>query len=231
MQMLEIKDCARFIAYAHSKVMIKGWLDIVKDYAHKKDDKAGPAVRSWYINMVKGKSFQDSLVRMKVRFPACVESLLIQGYESSVLDQVLRDMNAAFKKHYRMKELYDALSLMVNEMAIKPKSAYICQGCLMRELERILKRAKLERAHEIVFEQEGDKFFIQRYLGPKAVTYIEPCHSKTYKSLLRSIIDWSETSGKIHIANHCYKIVNKGNKRYSLSADETFLILSFISEI
>ena len=228
MPTLEVNKCAGFIAYAHLKVKTTRWLGILKEYAQKHEDASGLAVGSWYENMKKGKPFQDSLVKMKVRFPACVESLLIQGYESSVLDYVLKDMNTAFKKHYRTKDIYDALSLLVDEQATKPKSVYICQGCMIREIERILKRAKLERAHEIIFEQDDDKYFIQRYLGPKAVTYIEPCHSKTYKTMMIYLNAWSESHKLIKLAKRFYKIVKSGDKRYLLSDNKISLSLSFI---
>lgn len=224
---MEIAKCAGFIAYASSKISKTGWLVILQEYSRKHDDATGRAVKSWHGNLRKGFAFQDSIMKMNARFPACLESLLIRGYESSTLDYVLHAIYKVFKSHTGSNEIYDALSLLHDEQAIKPKSEYICQGCMMRDLGKIINRAKLEQAGEVVFEQEKDKFFIQRYLGPKAITYREPCHSKTYNTILKYLREWSRNKKKVKIANDFFGIKCFNKRTYILCCGKNKLIFSF----
>lgn len=226
MKYLELKDCAGFISYA--KPCDRGWLEILQGYAGKGQSPEEQAVGSWYDGMSRGKTFQDSLRAMKPAFPLCLQTLLVIGFENSWMDYVLKDIDDIYKSTSGTKDLYDDLSLLVDKYNSGPKSEFICDGCLLRELDRIIARVRLEKAGEVLFEQDGERFFIQRYLGPKAVTYAEPCHSKVYKTLIKYFEECSNNREAIVLSGDRYQIKKTPDEKYCLYNNDMSVLMSFI---
>lgn len=227
MKSLAIKDCVGFIEFARAKVQTVGLLLILKEYSEHRDDAGGVAVRSWYQNMSEDKSYRDAITGMSPRFHPGIEQIVIGSIESSCLDYALTDMNNILKLSMSEEAMAENLTRLVNKYTYGWSTEFICDGCLMRELERIMRRARTEEAYEIIFEQDGENFFIHKYLGPKAVKYIEPCHSKVYATLLFKMKELSASGNPLNIVNTSYSVQKKQDTVFTLTADDSSLTLTF----
>ncbi len=227
MKPLSIRDCAEFIAFALSRVQTTGLLLILREYAERPDDGSTAAVCSWVQNMRDGKSYGDAISGMSPRFHPAVERILIDALEHSCLDYALADLNDILRQTAPEQELLGHLTRLVNKYAGGMSTIFICGGCLMRELEHILKRAQLEQAYEIIFNQDGKQYFTQTYLGPKAVTYREPCHSLVYATLLHTLKESSAAGRPLEISTTHFAVKQSAELSFTLSNVGSTLVLTF----
>lgn len=227
MQRLTIKECAGFIAHALSKIETEGFMGILKQFQECNPNDAGEAIHSMYQNLCDGKSFQEAIYGMQIRFPPCIEEILVKSIENSTLDYALANMNKLYNSDYSEEGLFEHMSRLVDAYEGNLQSEIICHECLMREFEKIMKRAETEKAYEILFEQDGELYFIQRYLGIKPVKYIEPCHSKTYKTLLGQLNEMSAKGSSVTLWNNKYYAQSIGENRHRLFNDNVSLIMTF----
>jgi hypothetical protein len=227
MTTLALKECLEFAEFAVSKIESLGWLEILKEFSLSGNNNVGQAIGQWFNNLRNGQTYQESVANMQIRFPSSIESLLVLGIENSILDVVLRDMVSILKKNDGTAPASKALDLLLRQLSQNPKSPFICLGCLMRELERIVARATLEKAREIVFEQDGERYFIQRYLGPKVVTYIEPCHSKIYNTLVKQFADWTKNKERVRLLECEFTVDRIAENIYRLTNPDHFFDFSF----
>ncbi|MBU1355119.1 MAG: hypothetical protein KJ620_00950, partial [Candidatus Edwardsbacteria bacterium] len=144
MSVLEITECKEFIIQANSLATQKGLLLILNKYSEQQNNPASNAIRSWYQNMVDGKSYQDAIEGMSLRFPPSIEQVLIKSIENSCLDYALADLSDIFMLTETDDELIEGLGRLVDKYMNGMNSEIICEDCLIREMEKILRRAYLE---------------------------------------------------------------------------------------
>jgi len=155
-------------------------------------DGTGPArdvACSLYESLTRGRAFQDAIAEARPALPPAVRELLSLGCQRSELDRVLSDMLKAYEAAQGEGEAGRSLDLLLERWRRCPSGSSICDGCLERTLDKILRRADLEEAHEVILEQEGESFFHQWYIEAKPVHVIEPSHSMAYQSVLRALSD------------------------------------------
>lgn len=223
---VNIKDCEDFISFFYSKIEIEGLMNILSQYKSKENIKdLDLAVDSLYQNLINGLSFQDSIKNMSFKFPLCIEDILINSIENSVLDYALKDMYYSYKESKIEDDLYDSLSLINDKYSNNFKTEIICEDCFYNEFEKILKRAEIENSYEIYLEQEKEKYFIQGYVGNKYIKYIEPSHSKTYNTILKKLHE--NYNSKLHIYNKEIFIDKIKENEFVISYNNIFIKIIF----
>ena len=128
------------------------------------------------------------------RCPRNVQDLLVLGTERGVLDWILADVLKAYEAADDEESLARQMCQVFDQWQGRPASSIICTGCMERELDKILRRAKVEQAREVILEQEEERFFHQWYVEAKPVHVIEPSHSLTYRTILKTLSDAAEAS-------------------------------------
>jgi hypothetical protein len=224
---LSLTDCADFIGFALSKVQTTGLLLILKEYGELHSEACGAAVGSWYQNIREGKSFRDAIVGMSPRFHLSIEHILIESMEKSCLDHALADMNDILKRTDSEEAIFEGMTRLVNKYTYSMDSEFICDGCFMRCLERIMRRAEVENAYEIIFEQDGERYFIQKFLGPMAVKYIEPCHSKVYSTLLSKFKELSSDGKPFELLGVQYTVRKRRDNTFTMERADSILAMTF----
>ncbi|MFN4152134.1 MAG: hypothetical protein ACK4IX_14430, partial [Candidatus Sericytochromatia bacterium] len=220
---LNIEECKEFISYFLSKIETEGLMRILKDYIQISERKITIAIKSLYDNLSKNISFQNSIREMAIKFPLCLEDILINSIENSVLDYALKDLNNILENNYSESDSLEDISRLVDKYANNLKTDIICEDCLLNELEKILKRAEIEKAYEIRLEQDNEKYFIQNYIGIKSVKYTEPSHSKTYKTLLMKFNKLSKNIDSLLLFRKNIYIRKIEEMKFTLSYDENFI--------
>jgi hypothetical protein len=186
------------------------------------------AVQSWYQNMVAGHAIQTALVMMQPKFSPAIEALLIHSIEQGKLDYALHDMLKLYHAATTEEELYRELSRLISFYDFPVSNEVICEGCLKRELRKLLTRAQLEEAYEVILEQDGEYFFHQKYLGIKLVQYKEPCHSKVYHTLRKTFTEQARTSLQLMIGNEAWHVAQEQDETFLLSHEKTQLFVTFM---
>lgn len=125
---------------------------------------------SWYEGMLAGATPEDALRAAEPPFPPAVVALLLEGFKSGQLDVVVQELLAL--------PVHDepALSALLAALRDRPPGTAICDGCLRRDLDRLLRRARLEGATEARIGMANDSFHTmeQRFAGIKPITLLEP---------------------------------------------------------
>jgi hypothetical protein len=169
-----------------------GLTEFLRVFARNGTGFAREAASSIYESLTRGKAFEEAIAEVRPALPPPVRELLILGCQRGELDRVLADMLAA----YRTAEGEAATGLRMNALLEQWRrcsaGTQICGWCLDRALDKIMRRAALEEAHEVILEQEGERFFHQWYVEAKPVHVIEPSHSMTYKTILHALSDAAE---------------------------------------
>lgn len=227
MKRLNIKECENFISFFLSKIEKEGLMHILHEYQGLNKNNVNVAISSLYQNLTEGLSFQDSIKEMKIKFPLCIEEILIKAIENSTLDSALNDMEKILKSNYSEYELFDCMSRLLDEYNDNLKTEIICDGCFLNEFEKVLKRAEIEKAYEIIFEQDGEKYFIQRYIGIKSVKYMEPCHSKTYKTFYVRLEELSKNRNFLFMLNKNFSVHKLEENKFCFFHENISLILMF----
>lgn len=227
MKRLNIKECENFISFFLSKIEKEGLMHILHEYQGLNKNNVCVAIGSLYQNLTESLSFQDSIKGMKIKFPLCIEEIFIKAIENSALDYALTDMEKIFKSNYSEYELFDCMSRLLDEYNDNLKTEIICEGCFLNEFEKVLKRAEIEKAYEIIFEQDDEKYFIQRYIGIKSVKYIEPCHSKTYKTFYVRLEELSKNGNCLSLLNKNFSVQKLKENKYCFSSENISIIMIF----
>jgi hypothetical protein len=228
MKILDNKQTSDFIAFALSNVTATGFVSPLKDYAQANSGSAsGRAVDSLYQNLCQGMCFRDAFAGMIIRFPVLVEDILVTSIEQSILDNALAEMDKIFKTSVSDDETSNGLHCLIDNYNKRSKTETICHGCLIREFENILKRVATESACEIIFEQDGEKYFKQTYIGPNIVRYIAPYHSKIYKTLLVYLKEMSSQANSIDLNGKRYSVQKIDETTFTLLKEQVCLTLTF----
>lgn len=227
MSRLNIKECNHFISYFCSKIENEGLMKILNDYIQISESNINIALKSLYDNLSKNLSFENSIREMEIKFPLCLEEVLISSIENSVLDYALKDLDSILKNNYQELESLEHISRLVDKYTNNLKTDIICEDCLLNELEKILKRAEIEKAYEIRLQQDGEKYFIQNYIGIKSVKYIEPSHSKIYKTLLMKFDEVSKNITFLSLFSKNISIIKIKEMKFTLSYDNNLISIIF----
>lgn len=227
MDRLSIKECELFVKNFLPQMLNVGLIQPLREFADRNRGDLSKAIKSWYKRMKEGKAIQDSIQEMYPRFPQSIEKLFLLGAEQSILDHVLADMIKIYDENDSEEALLTDMSLLVDRYQNEPSSDFICQGCFERDFDRIIQRATVENASEVIFEQEGERFFHQKYIGVKIIHIIEPCHSKTYKTILHKLREYAESGLSFVVSNNNYNCERIDEKQFKLTGSKNPLILSF----
>jgi len=228
MEILDHKHTADFISFALSKIETAGFVSPLKEYAQANRGNASDrAVDSLYQNLCQGMCFRDAFATMKIRFPVLVEDILVTSIEQSILDYALAEMDKIFKTSDSDYEISNSLHCLIDNYNKRSKTETICHGCLIREFENILKRAATESACEIIFEQDGEKYFKQTYIGPNIVRYIAPYHSKIYKTLLAYLKEIPSQANSIDLNGKRHTVQKIEENTFTLLGEQVCLTLTF----
>ena len=160
---VSIKGCGVFIEYFTSKIMSQGLAVPLRDFGAETHNAMGRAIGSWYKGLCRGESLQSAIRKMSPRFPSCVEELLLLACERSILDRVLKDVLVIFHKKSSEQVVIGRLRMLKRIYQNKPKGGIICSACFADELLKIISRARLEKASEVILEQENEEFFHLSY--------------------------------------------------------------------
>jgi hypothetical protein len=142
-----------------------------------------------------------------------------------MLDLVLANMLKVYEAADEEEEAARQMGRVLEQWQSRPAGSLICTGCLQRELGKILRRAELEEAAEVILEQEEERFFHQWYVASKPVHVIEPSHSMAYKSILKALSDAAETSQPLKPWD--LKVLLESPKQFRLVGDGVDLTVLF----
>lgn len=227
MNYLSIKECKPFFEHFLPKMLNVGLMEPLREFADKNNNLLGNAVRSLYEKFRSGKSFQDSICEMTPKFPRCIEELIKLSFKQSNLDSIISEMLIVYEKNDSEEDLLKKMSLLVDKYQNNPDSKFICQNCFERELDKVIKRATIERANEVIFEQEEEFFLHQKYVSVKLVHIIEPSHSKTYRTLQKKLRQSVKDNSPLVISNSKFFVNEIGKNKFQLTGSDTVLTLTF----
>ncbi|MFN8670856.1 MAG: hypothetical protein U0457_02085 [Candidatus Sericytochromatia bacterium] len=226
MNFLTIDECNTFIFFFYSKIEKEGLIDILSSYQNNNKN-ISLAIKSFYDNLVQGLSIKNSIEKMIIKFPPSIETILIKGFENSILDYALKDIKAILELNLLEELKLEKLSRLVDKYNDNIDSEIICEGCFITELEKIFKRIEIEKAFKVIFEQDKEDFLIQKYLGIKMIKYIEPTHSKTYKTILKKLNLLSNKKENLVLLNKYFFVTKENNNNFLIFNDNYQVIFSF----
>lgn len=138
------------------------------------------AARAWHAAMTRGESPESSITSIEPNFPEPVGELFRQGLSSGALDYVVEDMMSAVgdpnPRH--------ALGRLLDQYRRKAPATVVCEGCVAREIVRMLDRAKLEQAVEVRIRWDQSGFIEQRYFGVYVITVRQPGRESILSAML-----------------------------------------------
>ena len=160
MKRLGIEDCRTLALRILPRLCKEGLVDPFRSWR-------SPAAPSLLQALKEGCAFQDALKRMSPRLPQVLEELLLLGLQLRMIDYLAEDIRQAYRSPRGLKTRLDAL--LRKWRTGNPSVVCINGSCLEREVGKILRRARAEKASEVVLKADGE----QVYLGVKPVRVIE----------------------------------------------------------
>ena len=226
MDRLSILDCKSFFKYFLQGILSEGIISPLQTFSTK-NSSLKSATCSWKKSVLDGLAFRESLEAMSPRFPACVEELLAVSAEKSVLDKAVTELIALYSESNSELTLLESVTRLINNYEVYNTGGIICEGCLERDLIKILGRALLEQAYEVILEQDGESYFHQKYLGTKLIHVVESSHSMVLRSIQKKL-NYAVSNGILYFAeaDKSYSIVRLGDNRYKLQGYNQALIIS-----
>lgn len=188
MDTVPLPDCRPFLEFYGPRLLDEGLVTPLAAFSRAHPGPLGRWALSLHDALVSGNSFQDALAGASPVLPPEITDLLRIGFENANLDRVVFDMAAAAAEADSAGDLARRLNAIrkTHAEASGPGDP-ICRGCLENEFRKILLRAELEEAREVILTQEDERFFHQTHVGPKPVHVREPGHSRTWRTLLRAL--------------------------------------------
>lgn len=220
---LNLQECTELLKLYLKGIMTTGLLQPLAEISKKSSGRVGMAAKSWYDLQVQGSSPQKALSDLRPAFPIRISQLLTLGFEKSALDIAIQDILAVIR---------DSSDIEINEKLDTLKSKFlkfnvdvICSDCWNDELSKIITRARIEGAKEIILEQEGD-FFHQKYVAVKLVRISEAAIPEVRQSL-KNILSVS-ASKEISVGQSTFKISKEHDNEYLLENSQTNFHIRFL---
>lgn len=227
MKQLTITECRFFIKYFAEKISNVGLMQILKDFSANNPGSLGDAVQSWYNNMVDGQSIPDSIRKTNPKFARPVEELIAISAAKNILDYALTDMCSIYDREKNEDEIITQIGLLIDKYRNRTDSGIICDACFNRDFNKVIMRAGIEEAFEVIFEQEKEIFFHQKYIGVKTIHYIEPCNSKVYKSFLKKLNDCIACNESLLVDNNKFTVERDIPGKFKISNSAINLLINF----
>lgn len=165
-------DVLSFLAEFLDGVRTEGLTQPLQSWTRNREGEVANAARSLLSMLVAGDSLEASLANLDPGFPSTIDELLAVGASSGELDYVLEDLLAVVRaSEGNEHEAVVGLSL---EYSQRPTGSAICQGCLAREVDRLLRRADAEGAGEVHVSWDREGYMLQRFLGNYVVSVRQP---------------------------------------------------------
>lgn len=227
MNRLSINDCKSFFNHFHQGLLDTGLIKPLQSF-QSENPELKSAICSWEKSLTEGLSFRGSLEAMSPRFPSCVEELLALASERSVLDRAVADLLTAYSQSTTEVNLLESITRLVNTYSSSPTGGIICDGCFEKDFLKIMDRASLEQANEVILEQEGESFFHQKYIGIKLIHVIEPCHSMVFNSIQKKLSNAVSTR-ILHLdgVDRSYSVKQICNDQYEIKGNNQLVLISF----
>jgi len=226
MNNLSIAECESFFKHYYQGLLNEGLIKPLNSF-QTENPKLRSAIHSWKNSLSEGLAFRESLKAMSPQFPSCVKELLTLAAERSVLDHAVADLLTAYSQSTREISLLESTTRLINTYSSSATGGIICEGCFERDFLKIMSRASLEQADEVILEQEGESYFHQKYLGVKLIHVIEPCHSMLYNTIQMKLGDAISTR-KLHLAgvDRSYSVEQTHNNQYAIIGDSQHLTIT-----
>ncbi|NOQ23311.1 MAG: hypothetical protein GQ565_11780 [Candidatus Aegiribacteria sp.] len=226
MTRLSIAECESFFKHYYQGLLNEGLIKPLQSF-RTENPKLKSAIHSWEKSVTEGLSFRESLKAMSPQFPSCVDELLTLAAERSVLDYAVADLLTAYSQSTGEINLLESTTRLVNTYSSSATGGIICEGCFERDFLKIMSRATLEQADEVILEQEGESYFHQKYLGVKLIHVIEPCHSMLYNTIQMKLGDAISTK-KLHLAgvNRSYSVEQTHSNQYIIKDNNQHLTIT-----
>jgi hypothetical protein len=219
-------DCQEFLAAYFEGIMDDGLLQPLEDFSKTNTGLAGLAAQSWYDLQLAGNTPQAALSKIKPILPASVVKLVSLGFEKSVLDTVLKDILYIYRDTTNIELVETAFEKLAGKYA-KINTDVVCAECWNDELSKIIFRSRIESANRVVLQQEGEDFLHQKYIGPKLVHITEASVSAVFKTLERTLAEYSTSGQGLKIEDGTYSVEKRGTSEYLLKSKDDELSVVF----
>jgi len=230
MECLSLRECQDVLAYIAQEIEHVGLMRLLQTSLQQTSGRVKEAISSWYHHLIAGHTFDSALPQMQPRFHPTLEAILHQAIRQGRLDLVVHDMMHRYHTISDDRQLEQAMHHLLSEYQALPESGAICRKCLLRELTKILQRAEIEQAYEVILRQEGEAFLYQTYLGVKAVQYREPSHSKVYATVHNTLTACAKQGACVCLNDREWSVTQVDAHHFRLSAQATHLTFTFKEE-
>ncbi|MCB9934592.1 MAG: hypothetical protein H6840_02785 [Planctomycetes bacterium] len=173
------EETTEFLEAFLDGILHEGLTQPLERWFNSRQGACADAARAWHAALARGETPETSLAALQPPFPAPVGELLLEGCKTGELDYVVEDMLAALKLGGGRIALE---SLLAYYRARRPGTS-VCVGCIEREIERLLRRAAAEDAHEVSLRWDPAGYMEQRYFGPYVVTVRQPSRQSVVEAI------------------------------------------------
>lgn len=224
MENLNRAETYEFLETFLSGLLEVGLLQPLQRLEESKNVRIVSAARTLYAALVTGLTPQVAVGFMSPRFRSTVELLIINGFEQSNIDFVLKDILSAYQAFDGDDELGKTLEDLL-EKYTPLKTDAICIACWTNEIQKLFRRAHAERSDQVILSWEEGRL-VQKYIAAKLVTLTEPAVPAVYVSLQNAILDLSK-QGKDAQNEMGLDVTSLSREKYQLILNEQPLIVSF----
>lgn len=171
-----------------------------------------------------GQDFAMALSLCQPQLPLAVEGILALADRQGLLDEGLSDILSCLSESSHEDESLLRLDLLQQEWESRIDSPFICQGCLERELQKIIARARTEGAGHVILQQEGERFLHQKYLAAKLVHITEAGHAKTFRSLEEQLSAAADSGTELALAGRLNTLTRLDARAYNCAGPDGFAL-------
>lgn len=169
-----------------------------------------------------GLDFATALERCQPALPEALSEILALGAQQGRLDEYLTDILTELDSANTPVQALLRLDQLQQRLLARPDSPLICVGCLERELAKIIRRAQTEQASSVILEQEGERYFHQKYIAAKLVRISEASHSKTFHTLATEMARWAQRPDSLTLEGQAYAVSLTSPNCYVLTGPNHF---------
>lgn len=188
----------------------------------KEKNSISPLSGSFFSNMMSVMSPQNAIDHLNPGFPDGISEVLKYGFESSKLDYVIIELIDILKE----SEIKTIEQRLKNFDFKEINKDSICLGCAYEELEKIIRRSNTEGA-PVVFLQQEDDFFTQKYVSIKPVIISEPAVFGVCTKIEFLLKDAYETEKTINLQSSKIHVSSSSEGSYRIEFDSSGISLNF----
>lgn len=217
MSVLSLQAARPLIVHLAQQITEQGLPSLLRNYGRVGEARTAATARTWYEHLVAGESWLEAVRHARPRLADPLEDIIGVATAQSRLDHALHEVERCYHDCASPAALGARLRRLAEAYRTRGDAGALCTGCVLRELSKLIERAHVEQAFEVIVVQDSELFLCQTFVGAKPVRYREPCHGTLHAALSDTLAE-AANAGSITLECGTYTVAREGPATFKLES-------------